>query len=94
MRPGLRTRAVERARLLVRIVREVAYGIFMHETVMVNRKAAKRIEQLLFLVTMGDIVGIPIIPPYYSLRLMAHYSLDLDRWKAFVIRERDFTDFG
>ncbi len=91
---ALRDRATRRARLLARVLREVAYGIFMHETVMVNRKAAKRIEQLLFLVTMGDIVGIPIIPPYYSLRLMAHYSLDLERWKAFVIRERDFTDFG
>jgi hypothetical protein len=76
------------------IVRDVLYGIFLHEHVMANRKAARRIEQLLFLVTMGDIVGIPIIPPYYSLRLMAHYSLDLDRWKMFVIRERDFTDFG
>ncbi len=83
-----------RARRLVAIAKEILYGIFMHEAVVANRKAARRIEQLLFLVTMGDIVGIPIIPPYYSLRLMAHYSLDLDRWKAFVIRERDFTDFG
>lgn len=91
---ALRPRLAGRARILGGVLRDVAYGIFMHETVMVNRKAAKRIEQLLFLVTMGDIVGIPIIPPYYSLRLMAHYSLDLDKWKAFVIRERDFTDFG
>lgn len=83
-----------RARRLARIAGEIFYGIFMHETVMVHRRSAKRIEQLLFLVTMGDIVGIPIIPPYYALRLMAHYSLDLDKWKAFVIRERDFTDFG
>lgn len=83
-----------RVRRLSEIVRDVLYGIFLHEHVMANRKAARRIEQLLFLVTMGDIVGIPIIPPYYSLRLMAHYSLDLDRWKMFVIRERDFTDFG
>lgn len=85
---------IARARRLARIAGEVLYGIFMHETVMVHRRSAKRIEQLLFLVTMGDIVGIPIIPPYYALRLMAHYSLDLDKWKAFVIRERDFTDFG
>ena len=85
---------IARVRRLVDIARDIFYGIFMHETVMVNRKAARRIEQLLFLVTMGDIVGIPMIPPYYSLRLMAHYSLDLDKWKAFVVRERDFTDFG
>lgn len=85
---------IARVRRLARIAGEILYGIFMHETVMVHRRSAKRIEQLLFLVTMGDIVGIPIIPPYYALRLMAHYSLDLDKWKAFVIRERDFTDFG
>ncbi len=87
-------KARSRARGFVAIVRDVLYGIFLHEHVIANRKAARRIEQLLFLVTMGDIVGIPIIPPYYSLRLMAHYSLDLERWKMFVIRERDFTDFG
>ncbi len=81
-------------RRLVAIAKDVLYGIFLHEHVMASRKSARRIEQLLFLVTMGDIVGIPIIPPYYSLRLMAHYSLDLERWKMFVIRERDFTDFG
>jgi hypothetical protein len=79
---------------LVAILKDVLYGMFLHEHVVAQRKAARRIEQLLFLVTMGDIVGIPIIPPYYSLRLMAHYSLDLDKWKRFVIRERDFTDFG
>lgn len=85
---------IARARRLGAILKDVLYGMFLHEHVVAQRKAARRIEQLLFLVTMGDIVGIPIIPPYYALRLMAHYSLDLDTWKRFVIRERDFTDFG
>lgn len=83
-----------RLRRFTFIAKEVLYGIFLYETVLVNRHAAKRIEQLMFLVTMGDIVGLPILPPYYSLRLLPHFSADLDRWKHYVLRERDFTDFS
>lgn len=83
-----------RLRAFARVAREVGYGMFLYETVLVNRRAAKRIEQLLFLVTLGDILGIPILPPYYSLRLLPHFSTDLDRWKHYVLRERDFTDFA
>ena len=35
-------------------------------------------EHLFILITMGDLLGIPILPPYYSLRLLP-YVVPADR---------------
>ncbi len=81
-----------RLRRALRVLKDVLYGMFLYEMVLVNRRAAKRIDQLIFLVTLGDVLGVPILPPYYSLRLFPHFSKDLAAWKRYVVRERDFTD--
>ncbi len=44
------------------------------------------------LITFGDIVGLPILPPYYTLRLLPYTIPFLNRWKRSLLRERDLTD--
>ena len=44
------------------------------------------------LITMGDLLGIPILPPYYSLRLLPHVTPQVTSWKRRMLRERDITD--
>ncbi len=44
---------------------------------------------LFILVTMGDLVGLPILPPYYSLRLVPYVVSRTEAWKRRVLRERD-----
>jgi len=50
------------------------------------------IERLFVLITFGDIVGIPILPPYYTLRLLPYIVPTINRWKRSLLRERDLTD--
>lgn len=50
------------------------------------------LETLFMVITVGDIIGIPIIPPYYALRLLPHVTPQMATWKRRVLRERELTD--
>ena len=50
------------------------------------------LESLFMLATVGDMLGVPVIPPYYSLRILPYAVPNIKSWKQRVFRERDFTD--
>jgi len=41
---------------------------------------------------LGDIIGVPILPPYYSLRILPYVVPNIASWKRRVLRERTPTD--
>jgi len=49
-------------------------------------------QSLLLLLTFGDLLGVPIFPPYYSLRLLPYVFPSIDSWKKRMLRERDLTE--
>jgi hypothetical protein len=49
-------------------------------------------ETLFMLVTMGDLIGVPVLPPYYSLRLIPYVVPQVQTWKRRVLREREVGD--
>ena len=71
---------------------EFLYGATTFEWVRDMRRKRGEIEQLFVLVTFGDIIGIPILPPYYTLRLLPYIVPAINRWKRSLLRERDLTD--
>ena len=50
------------------------------------------LEALFMTVTVGDLVGVPVVPPYYSLRLLPYVVPQVETWKRRVLREREFSD--
>jgi hypothetical protein len=50
------------------------------------------VETLFMVATLGDMIGIPILPPYYSLRLLPYVVPQIETWKKRVLRERDVTE--
>jgi hypothetical protein len=50
------------------------------------------LENLFMLATVGDMLGVPILPPYYSLRLLPFVVPHIATWKRRVLREKEFTD--
>jgi len=40
----------------------------------------------------GDVLGVPILPPYYALRLLPYVVPNIARWRTSMLRERDLTD--
>jgi len=49
------------------------------------------LETVFMVSLVGDMVGLPILPPYYSLRLLPFVVPSVATWKRRVLRERDFS---
>ncbi|MBL7163624.1 MAG: hypothetical protein ISS57_13580 [Anaerolineales bacterium] len=73
---------------------EFIYGATTFEWVDGIHKERGEVERLFALITFGDILGIPILPPYYTLRLLPFVVPAMDRWKRSLLRERDMTDLA
>ncbi len=73
---------------------EIFYGMTIFEWVRGMRRERGEIERLFVLITFGDLVGLPILPPYYTLRLLPYVVPAINRWKRSLLRERDWTDLS
>ena len=76
-----------------KVVREILYGLMLHEMDLEMKKEKGHLDNLFMLVIFGDLIGLPLLPPYYSLRLLPHIIPSLKTWKRRVLREKDLTDF-
>jgi hypothetical protein len=50
------------------------------------------LETVFMVILVGDMIGMPIMPPYYSLRVLPFVVPQITTWKRRVLRERDFTE--
>ena len=82
----------QRFALISRTLGEVLYGMAVHDMVRHVQRTRGSMEHLFILITMGDLVGVPILPPYYSLRLLPYVVPEINSWKRRLLRERDITD--
>ena len=73
-------------------IREFLYGMFGMEIAEHAMEMRGSLESLFMLGTVGDMIGVPILPPYYSLRLLPYIVPHIATWKRRVLREREFTD--
>jgi hypothetical protein len=73
-------------------IREFLYGMigFEFEEHAVEMRAS--LEALFMAITFGDMLGVPIIPPYYSLKLLPFIVPNIATWKRRAMREREFSD--
>ena len=78
----------------VKVLREILYGMTIHEMDLELRKERGSIDHLFMLVVFGDLVGLPLLPPYYSMRLLPYIIPSIETWKRSLLRERDLTDFA
>jgi hypothetical protein len=76
----------------VRTVREVFYGMTIYDWVYELQKARNEKDRLFSLIVYGDLLGIPILPPYYTLRLLPYLIPMYESWRRSMLRERDLTD--
>ena len=80
---------------VIQTIREVLYGMTVYDWVHELNKARHEEERLFTLIVYGDLLGVPILPPYYTLRLLPYLVPTYENWRRSMLRERDFTDlFG
>ncbi len=73
-------------------LREFLFGMLGYEMTHHALEMRASTESLFMLATVGDMLGVPILPPYYSLRLLPFVVPQIATWKRRVLREREFTD--
>ena len=81
-----------RLRGWLQALREIAYGMTGYEFAQHARHLRAERETLLLVLTFGDMAGLPLLPPYYSLRLLPYVVPEIEAWKRRVLRERHPLD--
>jgi hypothetical protein len=75
-----------------RVLGEVLYGMALHEVERSHRRMRGSLEHVFILITFGDMVGLPILPPYYCMRLLPFIVPEINGWRRRLARERDYLD--
>jgi hypothetical protein len=87
--PGQIRLALRRA---ARTLGEVLYGMAIHDQARALARQRGSLEHLFVLISFGDLLGLPILPPYYSLRLLPFVVPLIQGWRLRMLRERDIVD--
>jgi hypothetical protein len=85
--------SIKKMKSLPKVLREIMYGLTLHEMDLETKKMRGHLDQLFMLIVFGDLVGLPLLPPYYAMRLLPHIIPTIETWKRSLLRERDLTDF-
>ena len=85
--PGARRRGG-----LLTALRDFLYGLSSYEFERHAVEMRASLETIFMALTLGDIIGLPVIPPYYSLRLLPYVVPNIETWKRRMLREREFSD--
>lgn len=75
-----------------RALREFLYGLSGYDFARHALEERAALESLFMVATVGDMVGLPVLPPYYSLRLLPYVAPQVATWKRRVLRERHLTE--
>jgi hypothetical protein len=73
-------------------LREFLYGFVGYEFERQALELRGELESMFMLITLGDMLGVPVIPPLYSLRVLPYVVPNIANWKRRVMRERDMAD--
>ncbi len=76
----------------IRAIGDIFYGATVYEMVRDLHKERSHLEHLFVLIVFGDLLGVPVLPPYYTLHLLPHVMPNITGWKRSMLRERDLTD--
>jgi hypothetical protein len=73
-------------------VSDFFYGMtgFEFERQLVEMRASR--EMLFMTILYGEILGVPLIPQYYSLSLLPYVVPDIAAWKRRAMREKDVLE--
>ncbi len=73
-------------------IRDFVYGLYAYEFERQALEMRGELESAFLFITLGDMLGVPVIPPIYSLRVLPYVVPNVQSWKRRVLRERDLSD--
>src|SRR5919199_1764768 len=91
-----RLKTFDKLRGFAHVLRDVFFGATGYEFERQAQRLRGDLENLFLFMVVGDTLGVPILPPYYALRLVPYVIETLPMWHRRVLRERhplDSEDF-
>jgi hypothetical protein len=73
-------------------LRDFLFGMTGYEFARHALETRAALESLFLVITVGDMVGLPVLPPYYSLRVLPFVVPSIETWKRRVLREREMHE--
>ncbi len=77
---------------LLQTLREFLYGMVGYEFEAHAVEMRSSLESIFMASLFGDMLGLPVMPPYYSMQLLPYVVPSIKTWKRRVSREREFSD--
>jgi len=63
------------------------YGFARHAL-----ETRRELESIFMVVALGDLIGLPVMPPLYSLRLLPYVAPEIAGWKRRMARRKEFWE--
>jgi hypothetical protein len=73
-------------------VKLFVYGMTGHEFARHALEMRHELEAVFMVVTLGDLIGVPILPPIYSLRLLPYVVPEVASWKRHMAEQKEFWE--
>jgi hypothetical protein len=71
---------------------EFLFGATTFELYRELKVISRRYNDAIYLVVLGEILGVPFLSNYYSLRLLPYILTDLGRFKREAMKERELLE--
>ena len=75
-----------------KLLRELAYGFTTFGQIRFLERKIFVHNSLFMIALFGDMLGIPFAPPIYRLKMLPHLLPLFDKWREFVLKERDLVE--
>lgn len=75
-----------------RALGEFFFGLTGYEFAHHAVRLRAELETLFILITLGDLVGVPVLPSYYSLRMLPYVVPQIATWKQSILRPKEFWE--
>jgi hypothetical protein len=73
----------------MRALREFFYGMTTYEFVQQALEMRHSLDRLFMAAVFGDMLGVPVLPSYYGLRLLPFVVPEVEAWRREMLRERE-----
>ncbi len=73
-------------------LRDFFYGMTALEFERQALEMRGSLETVFMAITFGDMLGLPVIPPIYALRILPFALPSIQSWKRRATREREISD--
>ena len=68
------------------------YGMTGYEFARHAVEMRHELESVFMVVTFGDLVGVPVLPPVYSLQLLPYVVPEIAGWKRQLAQRKEFWE--